>query len=58
MGGFVLGETVDVDRYLLPIVAAIIALSLLPVVREMLRARSRRPIAEGEERREGSRPVG
>ncbi len=39
MLGYVLGEAFDVDRYLLPIIGGIIFLSLLPVLREALRAR-------------------
>lgn len=40
--GFVLGETVPgVDRYLLPIIAVIVVLSVLPAVFELLRHRRR-----------------
>ncbi len=39
--GFVLGEAFDVDRYLLPIIAVIVVVSLLPVAREARRARRR-----------------
>ncbi len=39
MLGYVLGEAFNVDRYLLPIIGGIIFLSLLPVLREALRAR-------------------
>ncbi len=39
MIGFLLGEAFDVDRYLLPIIGGVILLSLLPVLREALRAR-------------------
>ena len=39
MIGFVLGEAFDVDRYLLPIIGGVILVSLLPVLREALRAR-------------------
>lgn len=39
MIGFVLGEAVDVDRYLLPVIVGVVALSLVPVAREALRAR-------------------
>jgi len=36
--GYILGETVpSIDRYLLPIIAVIVALSLIPVVRELRR---------------------
>ncbi len=37
--GFLLGEAFDVDRYLLPIIAAIVVASLIPVAREALKAR-------------------
>jgi len=37
--GYVLGEAFDVDRYLLPIIAVVVLVSLLPVLREALRAR-------------------
>lgn len=37
--GFLLGEAFDVDRYLLPIIAVIVVVSLVPVAREALRAR-------------------
>lgn len=40
LGGYALGSAVpNVDRYLLPIVAAIVLLSLLPLVLELLRGR-------------------
>ena len=41
MVGYVLGEAVDVDRYLLPIIGLIILMSLAPVAREALKARRR-----------------
>ncbi len=38
--GYVLGESIpDVDRYLLPIIMAIVAVSFVPVLRELLRMR-------------------
>jgi membrane-associated protein len=37
--GFLLGEAFNVDRYLLPIIAVIVLLSLVPVAKEALRAR-------------------
>lgn len=37
--GYVLGEAFNVDRYLLPIILVIVGFSLLPVIREALRAR-------------------
>ena len=40
--GYVLGETIpDIDKYLLPAIAVIIALSLVPVAVELFRARHR-----------------
>ncbi|MFJ5221190.1 DedA family protein [Streptomyces sp. NPDC088354] len=43
LGGYALGSGIpDVDRYLLPLVGLIVALSLLPLVLEVLRARRRR----------------
>lgn len=42
MIGYVLGETVDIDKYLLPVIGVIVAASLAPVVGEVLRARKRR----------------
>ncbi|MEK2491960.1 DedA family protein [Kitasatospora purpeofusca] len=42
MAGYVLGSAIpNVDRYLLPIVAVVVAVSLLPLVLEVLRARRR-----------------
>ncbi len=38
--GYVLGETIpDIDRYLLPAVGVIVAVSLVPIVREVLKMR-------------------
>lgn len=37
--GFALGEAIDIDRYLLPVIAVIIAFSLVPVLLEVRRAR-------------------
>ena len=42
MVGFLLGEAFNVDRYLLPIIALIVAASLVPVAREALKARRTR----------------
>ncbi|MDP8992589.1 MAG: DedA family protein [Actinomycetota bacterium] len=42
MVGFLLGEAFNVDRYLLPIIALIVAASLVPVAREALKARRAR----------------
>ena len=45
--GFVLGESIpDVDRYLLPIILAIVAASFVPVFREVLRMRRAEKAAE------------
>jgi len=45
--GFALGESVpSIDRYLLPVIAGIVALSVLPVAIEYLRARRRRAGAQ------------
>lgn len=41
--GYVLGDTVpDIDKYLLPVIALIVALSLLPVALELRKARRQR----------------
>ena len=37
--GFALGEAIDIDKYLLPVIAVIIAFSLVPVLLEVRRAR-------------------
>jgi membrane-associated protein len=39
MLGFLLGEAVDIDKYLLPVIAVIVLLSLLPVVLELRKAK-------------------
>jgi membrane-associated protein len=44
--GFVLGEAVDIDKYLLPIIAVIVGVSLLPVLLELRRVRSESRSAE------------
>lgn len=41
MLGFLLGEAIDIDKYLLPVVGGIIVLSVLPVVVEIQRGRRR-----------------
>ena len=42
LAGYALGRTVpNIDRYLLPVIAVVVALSLLPVAREAWRARRR-----------------
>ncbi|WP_406458791.1 DedA family protein [Streptomyces sp. NBC_00876] len=47
LAGYGLGSSVPhVDRYLMPVVAAVVAVSLIPLAAELLRARSRRS-AEG-----------
>ena len=38
--GFILGEAIDIDRYLLPVIGVIVAVSVLPVVLELRRARN------------------
>lgn len=54
LAGYALGSSIPhVDRYLLPLVALIVLLSLLPLAREVLRsrrARRDRCVAEGEVR--------
>ena len=40
--GFVLGEAIDIDRYLLPVIAVIVAASLVPVLVELRRSRTGR----------------
>lgn len=40
--GFVLGEAIDIDRYLLPVIAVIVGVSLLPVLAELRRSRRHR----------------
>ncbi|MFF1837907.1 DedA family protein [Streptomyces sp. NPDC058231] len=43
LAGYGLGSSVpDVDRYLLPIVAVVVAVSLIPLAAELLRSRGRR----------------
>ncbi len=37
--GFLLGETIDIDRYLLPVIALVIVLSVVPIAVEAVRAR-------------------
>jgi membrane-associated protein len=37
--GFALGEAIDIDKYLLPVIALIVACSLVPVALELRRAR-------------------
>ncbi|MFP5375631.1 MAG: DedA family protein [Acidimicrobiia bacterium] len=37
--GFALGEAIDIDKYLLPVIAVIVACSLVPVALELRRAR-------------------
>ncbi|MEW1688702.1 DedA family protein [Streptomyces sp. NPDC091265] len=49
LAGYALGSSVpNVDRYLLPIVALVVAVSLIPLAAELLRARGRRRIPEGD----------
>lgn len=43
LGGYALGSSVpNVDRYLLPVIALVVAVSLTPLALEILRSRSRR----------------
>ena len=43
MAGYVLGSTIpSIDRYLLPVIALIVAISLVPVVLEARRNRAKR----------------
>lgn len=43
LAGYALGSSIpNVDRYLLPLVALIVLLSLLPLAREVLRSRRAR----------------
>jgi membrane-associated protein len=45
--GYVLGDTIpDIDKYLLPVIAVIVALSVLPVVFEIRRARRARVLED------------
>ncbi|WP_438290094.1 DedA family protein [Streptomyces sp. HUAS TT7] len=47
LGGYALGSSVpNIDRYLLPLVALVVAVSLTPVALEILRARRARTAAE------------
>jgi len=50
MAGYILGEAIgsDIDKYLLPIIALIVVLSILPPVIEMLRERRRNRAADPE----------
>ena len=40
--GYVLGNAIDIDRYLLPVIGVVIAASVLPIAVELLRARRAR----------------
>lgn len=42
MLGFILGEVIDIDRYLLPVIGVIVAVSVLPVLVELRRSRTGR----------------
>ena len=49
--GYILGETIpDIDKYLLPVIAAIVALSVAPIGVEYLRNKRRIDAAEDEAR--------
>lgn len=55
--GYVLGRSVsDIDRYLLPAVAVIVAVSFVPVGLELLRARNRAGVGAEEHQAVGPRP--
>ncbi|MBT2382928.1 DedA family protein [Streptomyces sp. ISL-11] len=55
LAGYGLGSVVpDVDRYLLPIVGAVVVLSLLPLVLEVLRSRRAAAAAAGAPEADGS----
>ena len=43
LAGYFLGEAIDIDRYLLPIVGVIILISLVPVLVEIRRSRKKVP---------------
>ena len=48
--GYLLGETIpDIDKYLLPVIAVIVALSILPIAIEVLRARRKRETSDQPE---------
>ncbi|MET7618024.1 DedA family protein [Streptomyces sp. NPDC005408] len=48
LAGYALGSSVpNIDRYLLPIVAVVVVISLLPLAVEVVRARSRRTSEDG-----------
>ncbi|MGW2177601.1 DedA family protein [Streptomyces sp. NPDC001732] len=48
LAGYALGSSVpNVDRYLLPLVAAVVAVSLVPLATELLRSRGRRAVEGG-----------
>lgn len=48
--GYLLGEAIDIDKYLLPIIAVIVLVSVLPVLLELRKAKreatERRPVEE------------
>ncbi|MGW6094718.1 DedA family protein [Streptomyces sp. NPDC055157] len=49
LAGYGLGASVpNVDRYLLPIVAVVVVVSLIPLAAELLRSRGRRAVEEGD----------
>ncbi|MGW1186225.1 DedA family protein [Streptomyces drozdowiczii] len=49
LAGYALGASVpNVDRYLLPIIAVIVVVSLIPVALEILRSRRTRPVDGGD----------
>jgi membrane-associated protein len=48
--GYLLGEAVDIDKYLLPVVAVIIVVSLIPVLLELRKAKRESAAAAAVER--------
>ena len=46
--GFVLGEAIDIDKYLLPVIAIIVLVSVLPVLREVHKSRRARRSSKDE----------
>jgi membrane-associated protein len=49
VGHFLAGAIPDIDRYILPAIAVIVVLSVIPIIREIRKARRYDPKAEGED---------
>ena len=49
MLGFLLGEAIDIDKYLLPIIAVIVLISVIPVVLELRKAKREAATASATE---------